>query len=110
MRWWIVLWIVGVLASGTPAGWGQTSRDLAEKHPAAQVVVKFLRHSVNRDYAKAADLIDPGSLDRLRAEYLEKVKNPRVPLDEVSAMCRAVGVADERGIEAMTPRQLYCDG
>jgi|GEM_PF-2002875 len=89
------------------AGHAQTSRELAEKHPAAQVVVKFLRHSVNREYDKAADLIVPASLTTLRADYLTKVKSPRIGLDEATAMCKAVGVEEERGIEAMTPRDFY---
>jgi hypothetical protein len=90
-----------------PVGLAQVSRELAEKHPAAQVVVKFLRYSVNREYEKAAELIQPDSLVTLQKEYLAKVKNPRVALDQVTAMCRAVGVQDERGIEAMTPRAFY---
>lgn len=107
MRILIVLFATVVLAATAPTGAAQTSRELAEKHPAAQVVVKFLRLSVNRDYAKAAELIKPASLERLQKDYLAKVKSPRVGLDEVTAMCRAVGAADERGIEAMTPIQFY---
>jgi hypothetical protein len=107
MRFFTVFFAAVVMAVAAPTGTAQTSRELAEKHPAAQVVVTFLRYSVNRDYEKAADLIQPASLETLRKDYLAKVKNPRVALDEASAMCRAVGVADERGIEAMTPRQFY---
>lgn len=90
-----------------PGGRAQEARELAEKHPAAQVVVKFLRYSVNREYEKAAELIQPASLATLQKEYLAKVKSPRVALDEVRAMCRAVGVEDERGIEAMSPPAFY---
>lgn len=107
MRFFTILFAAAVLAVTAPAGFAQTSRELAEKHPAAQVVVQFLRHSVNREYEKAADLIQPASLETLQKDYVAKVKNPRVALDEVSAMCRAVGAADERGIEAMTPRAFY---
>ena len=107
MRFLTILFAAAALAMATPAVSAQTSRELAEKHPAAQVVVKFLRHSVNREYEKAADLIQPASLETLQKDYVAKVKNPRVALDEVTAMCRAVGVEDERGIEAMTPRAFY---
>ncbi len=86
---------------------GQTTRDLAERHPAAQVVVQFLRHSVNRDFAKAADLIEPGSLGQLKEDYLKRVNNPTLPLDEVRAMCQAVGVEEEKDIAAMTPPAFY---
>lgn len=108
MRFLTVFYAAAVVAVACPTlGSAQTSRELAEKHPAAEVVVTFLRYSVNREYDKAADLIQPASLETLRKDYLAKVKNPRVALDEATAMCRAVGVPDERGIEAMAPRQFY---
>lgn len=106
MRPLIILAAVASLTAAAPVS-AQTSRELAEKHPAAQVVVKFLRHSVNREYDKASDLILPASLTTLQKDYLAKVKSPRVAMDEATAMCRAVGVEDESGIEAMTPRQFY---
>jgi hypothetical protein len=107
MRLFTIFLAAVVLAVTTTAGLAQTSRELAEKHPAAQVVISFLRHSVNRDYAKAADLILPASLMTLQKDYLARVKSPRVGLDEVTAMCRAVGVEDERGIQAMSPTEFY---
>jgi hypothetical protein len=108
MRLFTLFFAAVVLAVSTTAGLAQqTSRELAEKHPAAQVVISFLRHSVNRDYAKAADLILPASLMTLQKDYLARVKSPRVGLDEVTAMCRAVGVDDERGIQAMSPTEFY---
>jgi hypothetical protein len=107
MRFFTVLLAVASLGLAVPLSTAQTSRELAEKHPAAQVVVKFLRHSVNRDYAQAAELILPASLTTLQADYLAKVKNPRTALDEATAMCRAVGVPDERGIQAMSPPAFY---
>ncbi|MFN0127691.1 MAG: hypothetical protein ACKV19_13500 [Verrucomicrobiales bacterium] len=106
MRPLILLAAAAALAAAAPVS-AQTSRELAEKHPAAQVVVKFLRHSVNREYDKASDLVLPASLTTLQKDYLAKVKSPRVAMNESTAMCRAVGVEDERGIEAMTPRQFY---
>ena len=101
----VMLVAVGLLCS--QVGRAQTSRELAEKHPAAQVVVKFLRLSVNRDYDQAAELIAPASLATLKADYVKKVKNPRTAMDEASAMCRAVGVENETAMEAMTPVSFY---
>lgn len=101
----VMLVAMGLLCS--QVGRAQTSRELAEKHPAAQVVVKFLRLSVNRDYAQAAELIAPPSLATLKADYLKKVKNPRTAMDEAGAMCRAVGVENETAMEAMTPVSFY---
>lgn len=101
----VMLVAVGLLCS--QVGRAQTSRELAEKHPAAQVVVKFLRLSVNRDYAQAAELIAPASLATLKADYVKKVKNPRTAMDEAGAMCRAVGVENETAMEAMTPVSFY---
>jgi len=102
----VLLVVVGLVFSG-PASLAVNSQELAEKHPASQVVVKFLRHSVNRDYQKAAELIVPASLAQLKADYLGKVKSPRTAMDEASAMCRAVGVENETGIEAMAPVDFY---
>ncbi len=107
MRCFILLFAAAVLAVAAPAAAAQASRELAEKHPAAQVVVKFLRHSVNREYDKAAGLILPASLETLKNDYLARVKSPRIPLEEVNAMCRAVGVTDESQIEAMAPLRFY---
>jgi hypothetical protein len=101
----VMLVAIGLVCS--QVGRAQTSRELAEKHPAAQVVVKFLRLSVNRDYAQAADLIAPASLATLKADYVKKVKNPRTAMDEAGAMCRAVGVENETAVEAMTPVSFY---
>jgi hypothetical protein len=101
----VMLVAIGLVCS--QVGRAQTSRELAEKHPAAQVVVKFLRLSVNRDYAQAADLIAPASLATLKADYVKKVKNPRTAMDEASAMCRAVGAENETAVEAMTPVSFY---
>ena len=101
----VMLVAVGLLCS--QVGRAQTSRELAEKHPAAQVVVKFLRLSVNRDYDQAAELIAPASLATLKADYVKKVKNPRTAMDEAGAMCRAVGVENETAMEAMTPVSFY---
>lgn len=85
----------------------QTSRELAEKHPAAQVVVQFLRHSVNRSYGAASSLVSPQSLATLKKDYVERLMSPRIPLDQVGAMCRAVGVEKEEQVQAMTPAQFY---
>ena len=101
----VMLVAVGLLCS--QVGRAQTSRELADKHPAAQVVVKFLRLSVNRDYDQAAELIAPASLATLKADYVKKVKNPRTAMDEAGAMCRAVGVENETAMEAMTPVSFY---
>jgi hypothetical protein len=101
----VMLVAIGLVCS--QVGRAQTSRELAEKHPAAQVVVKFLRLSVNRDYAQAADLIAPASLATLKADYVKKVKNPRTAMDEAGAMCRAVGAENETAVEAMTPVSFY---
>lgn len=98
--------LISVMAAG-PAARAQNSRELAERHPAGQVVVQFLRHSVNRDYAKAASLIAPASLEKLKRDYVAKVKSPKVGLDQATALSRAVGVEDERAIEAMSPVEFY---
>jgi hypothetical protein len=102
-----IVMLVAMSLVCSQVGMAQTSRELAEKHPAAQVVVKFLRLSVNRDYAQAAELIAPASLAILKADYVKKVKNPRTAMDEAGAMCRAVGVENETAMEAMTPVSFY---
>ena len=95
------------MAATSPAARAQNSRELAERHPASQVVVQFLRYSVNREYNKSAGLITPASLEKLKRDYVAKVKSPRTGLDEATALCRAVGVEEEGGIDVMTPVEFY---
>jgi hypothetical protein len=90
-----------------PCSAAETSRDLAERHPAAKVVVDFLRLSVNRDWEKVAGLVAPDSLETLKRDYLKSVGDPTLPFDQAQAMCRAVGVEDEAAIAAMTPVAFY---
>jgi hypothetical protein len=80
---------------------------LAERHPAGEVVVKFLRLSINREFGKVAALIDPASLDTLKKDYIKTIVDPRLPFDQVQARCRAVGVDDEADINAMSPVEFY---
>ncbi|MGI8601475.1 MAG: hypothetical protein ACR2OZ_00585 [Verrucomicrobiales bacterium] len=96
----------GVLVAA-PAVRGQTARDLAERHPAAQTVVQYLRLLLLRDYGKAGALVHPGSLQGMKEDYLRRVKQPNLPLDEVLAMCRALGVEDESAIQTMTPSEFF---
>lgn len=86
---------------------GTTSRELAEQHPAARSVVEYLRLLLAKDFAKAAALVDPDSLRKLKEDYQRRLKSPRLPLDEVMAMIRAVGVSDEAELEKMTPPQFF---
>jgi hypothetical protein len=97
--------VAGFAAAGPVSG--QSSRELAERHPAAQTVVRYLRTLLTRDFGKAGMMVAPDSLRGFKEDYLKRVKNPNVPLDDVLAMCRAVGAEDESGIEAMTPHAFY---
>ncbi len=83
------------------------SRELAEAHPSAQVVIRYLRASVKRDYRAAARLVDPASLKQLQEDYVKKVRDPALPFDQVQALCRAVGVKDEDEIPKMSPEAFY---
>jgi hypothetical protein len=98
----IMMWLVA-----TGPGQAQTARDLAERHPAAQTVVQYLRLLLMRDFEKAAALVHSESIEGMKADYLRRVKTPTLPLDEVLAMCRSLGVDDETGIERMTPKEFY---
>lgn len=89
--------------AGTPSA----SRELAEAHPASQVVIRFLRASVKRDYLAAAQLIEPESLKQLQEDYIKRVNDPAIPLDQVRELCRAVGVEDEAAIPKMSPEEFY---
>jgi hypothetical protein len=100
----LVVTAVLALADPVPAG---SPRDLAERHPAGKVVVQFLRLSINREWEKVAALVEPGSLNSMKSDYLKRVADPKLPFDEVQAMCRAVGVADEAALTQMTPVGFY---
>ncbi len=84
-----------------------TSQDLANLHPSAASVIGYLKSAVQRDYEKAAALIQPSSLADMQKDYVRRLKNPSVPYDEVSGMCRAVGKKDEDEVEKMRPVEFY---
>lgn len=113
MRLFLILPLAGILLTSVPPLFAQkanapvTSRELAESHPASQVVIRFLRESVKRDYLAAAQLIEPASLKQLQEDYLARVKNPNLPFDQVQGLLREVGVEDEADIPKMSPEEFY---
>jgi hypothetical protein len=78
----------------------------AESHPAAGVVVSYLRYSIGRQFAKAAALIEPESLKGLHADYVRRLKAAPL-MQEEEDMCRAVGKKNLEAVSVMTPTDFY---
>ncbi len=100
----LIVFLMGAAVAPTPAQ--TTTRQLAEAHPGAQVVLRYLRLSLNHEFEKAAALMEPDSLKEFQRQYVERMKQP-IGLDEVMAMCRAVGKEDEKDVEKMEPAAFY---
>ena len=101
-----ILTVLLLVAAPRPASAQTTTRQLAEAHPATQVVIRYLRLSLNHDFDKAAAIMEPDSLKEFQRQYVERMKQP-IGLDEVLAMCRAVGKEDETDVEKMPPAEFY---
>ncbi|MEZ5301756.1 MAG: hypothetical protein R3F11_14060 [Verrucomicrobiales bacterium] len=84
----------------------QVNSNDAVKHPAAEVVVRYLRHALSLEYDLAAKLIEPQSLESLKGGYIDRIKAAPV-LDEEMAMIKKLGGERLSDIEAMTPAQFY---
>ncbi|MEC9036858.1 MAG: hypothetical protein VX588_08555 [Verrucomicrobiota bacterium] len=76
------------------------------KHPATQVTFSYLRNAMGQDWEKAAQLIEPLSLENLKARYILKIKASST-FDEEIARVRRVDCANIREVEKLDAVDFY---
>ena len=62
------------------------------KHPATQVTFSYLKNAMGQDWEKAANLIEPLSLENLKTRYILKIKASST-FDEEIARVRKVDLS-----------------
>lgn len=82
------------------------AENLPADHPTAAVVKKYLEAVVKQDWAAAADMLLPASLERRRTQMIAAVKNSPTMTEE-AAKLSLLGVKDVKELEKMTPQQAY---
>lgn len=75
-------------------------------HPAAGLVKKYLGCVVAQDWATAAGLLLPSSLERKQKETVAIIKTAPTMTEE-AAMLERFGVTEIGALEKMTPQQFY---
>ena len=76
------------------------------KHPATQLTFSYLRNARGQDWEKAAQLIEPLSLENLKARYILKIKASST-FDEEIARVRRVDCANIREVEKLDAVDFY---
>ena len=76
------------------------------KHPATQVTFSYLRNAMGQDWEKAAQSIEPLSLENLKARYILKIKASST-FDEEIARVRRVDCANIREVEKLDAVDFY---
>ena len=76
------------------------------KHPATQVTFSYLRNAMGQDWEKAAQLIEPLSLENLKARYILKIMASST-FDEEIARVRRVDCANIREVEKLDAVDFY---
>ena len=76
------------------------------KHPATQVTFSYLRNAMGQDWKKAAQSIEPLSLENLKARYILKIKASST-FDEEIARVRRVDCANIREVEKLDAVDFY---
>ncbi|CAN5125799.1 hypothetical protein BH23VER1_BH23VER1_05550 [soil metagenome] len=94
--------------SPRPASAAEGTRPDAElrKHPAAQVVVRYLANALGHDWQASTALIEPRSLAGVQRAFVERVKLSPTIDDEMNMIAR-VGKTNLDQIEEMTPSEFY---
>lgn len=77
-----------------------------EAHPAVKVVRDYLQLMLQREWTKAAALVDPASLKQMLADYMKRL-DVAPTMDDEEEMTRRVGKPTVEAVGAMTPVDFY---
>mgnify|MGYP003328483210 FL=1 len=75
-------------------------------HPATKVTFQYLKNAMGQDWDGAAELIEPLSLENLKARYVMKIK-ASATFDEEIARVRKVDCSNLREVESLKPVDFY---
>jgi hypothetical protein len=75
-------------------------------HPATKVTFQYLKNAMGQDWDAAAELIEPLSLENLKARYIMKIK-ASATFDEEIARVRKVDCSNLREVERLKPVDFY---
>ena len=75
-------------------------------HPATKVTFQYLKNAMGQDWDGAAELIEPLSLENLKARYIMKIKASST-FDEEIARVRKVDCSNLREVESLKPVDFY---
>ena len=75
-------------------------------HPATKVTFQYLKNAMGQDWDAAAELIEPLSLENLKARYIMKIK-ASATFDEEIARVRKVDCSNLREVESLKPVDFY---
>ena len=76
------------------------------KHPATKVTFNYLKNAMGQDWNEAATLIEPRSLENLKARYILRIKASATFAEEI-ARVRRVDCANLREVEKLKPVDFY---
>ena len=76
------------------------------KHPATKVTFQYLKNAMGQDWDAAAALIEPQSLENLKARYILKIK-ASATFDEEIARVRKVDCSNLREVQSLKPVDFY---
>lgn len=75
-------------------------------HSATKVTFQYLKNAMGQDWDGAAELIEPLSLENLKARYIMKIKASST-FDEEIARVRKVDCSNLREVESLKPVDFY---
>lgn len=76
------------------------------QHPATIVTFEYLRNAMGQDWRKAGTLIEPASLESLKARYIVRVKASATIDDEI-ALVRRVDCRNLKEVETLKASEFY---
>lgn len=77
-----------------------------DAHPAAQVVMSYLRYAMAQDWTKSVALLEPDSVTDLRERYIARIKQATT-IDEEIAMVRKLDRNNLAEVEKMSDVDFY---
>ena len=98
--------ILAAISLLVPAASEAQNAKTINEHPATQVTFNYLRSAMGQDWTKAATLIEPVSLDSLKARYIVRIK-ASATIDEEIAHVRRLDCANLKEVEGLEPAEFY---
>ncbi len=94
--------------------WGLTARAQEQaqntkainQHPATLVTFEYLRNAMGQDWRKASALMEPASLEILKARYIIRIK-AAATLDDEIRLVRRLDCSNLNEVEKLQPSDFY---